>query len=73
MAIFTRKVSTVSLNDQLVTKSVQLRNKSADEADAAESLTRAAAQARVNSDTAAAHAMAVEQALTILGEAGVEL
>lgn len=75
MAIFTKSTVAqgLTLRNHLENKGDELRQRQDAEAIAAENLSRAAAQAQVNSDTAAAHALAVEQALTILDEAGVVL
>ena len=72
MAIFTR-TNNQSLRAALAERGTKLREDQQDAAQAAEEHLRASAAARVASDTAAAHALAVEQAVTILDEAGVTL
>lgn len=62
-----------SLRSQLQGKGGELRNRQQAQIDAAKALTEAAAAAAADSELAAKHATAVEKALGILDEAGVEL
>jgi TPP-dependent trihydroxycyclohexane-1,2-dione (THcHDO) dehydratase len=67
------KTNTVSLGAALSSKGSELRQREADQAQAAEALAVAASEAGKNSAVAAQHASAVERALKILDDAGVEL
>lgn len=72
MALFGNK-NTASLGAALATKGSELRAKQENDAKSSEALAVAAAEAQRASVRAAKHAAAVEQALKILGDAGVEL
>lgn len=74
MALFTGKTATAtSLNATLAQKGQALRVKQEREAQAAKNFLTAAQEAQEDSARAAAHALAVEQAVQILEEAGVTL
>lgn len=71
MSIFTRTKPTLTAS--LSAKSAELRDKQDKKAAAARNLSTAASEALTESATAATHASAVERALSILEDAGVEL
>ena len=65
--------TTPTLIQQLATKAVDLEDTSAAKAEEAAQLAALAAKAEFESEKAALHAEAVDKALAILGEAGVEV
>lgn len=73
MALFTGRKTTLTLNTQLADRAKNLRAEQEFEARAAKNYLDAAAEAQEESRVKAAHALAVEQALVILDEAGVVL
>ena len=68
-----RKKTTTTLIAQLWDKAVDLEDTSAAKAEEAAQLAALAAKAEFESEKAALHAEAVDKALAILGEAGVEV
>lgn len=64
---------TVPLADQLVAKGAGLRAQEASDAQASQALAVASAEAAKSSAVAASHAAAVEKAIKILDDAGVQL
>lgn len=63
----------LSLIDTLTARRTELRTDEANEAQSSKTFAELSAEAAQNSKTHAAHATAVEQAITILTDAGVEL
>lgn len=72
MAIFGRN-NAVNLSAQLESKGTELRNTQVADAEASKSFIQAAKEAQASSDLAGVHASAVERAVAVLRDAGVEL
>jgi hypothetical protein len=73
MAIFTGKKKSTTLIDTLADKAVTLRAKQSVRTDDARHFAELSAEAANDATVAATQAKAVEQALTIVTDAGVEL